>query len=109
MRIKKHKSGINVKKLAKRNDSKEKMVEKIADFLEMPQELLSNNSKVTLIDNKYFYLESNNQILDYYDHYIKIKTSSVTITLDGKKMEIKEISDKEVVIQGEILNVSLGK
>ena len=109
MKIKKHKSNLNVKKIGKKNDKKKKMTQKIADFLEMPQELLSTNSKITLIDNKYFYLESNNQIVDYYNHYIRIKTSSVTITLDGKNMEIKEISDKELVIEGEILNVSLSK
>ena len=40
---------------------------------------------------------------------IKKKTKKVTITLDGKKMEIKEISDKELVIEGEILNISYNK
>ena len=109
MKIKKHKSCINIKKISKKNENKGKMVEKIADFLEMPQEILGNSSKITLIDNKYLYLESNNQIMDYYDHYIKIKTGSINIILDGKRMEIKEINDNELVIEGEILNVSLSK
>jgi len=32
-----------------------------------------------------------------------------TITLDGKNMEIKEINDNELVIEGEILNISYNK
>ena len=47
--------------------------------------------------------------MDYYDHYIKIKTKKVTITLDGRKMEIKEINDNELVIEGELLNISYNK
>ena len=109
MKIKKHKSDLNVKKVTKNKELKEKMIDKIAGFLEMPEELIGENSKITLVDNKYFYLEGNNQIIDYYDHYIKIKTKKTIISLDGKKMEIKEISDKELVIEGEILNVSLDK
>lgn len=106
MKVKKHKSFINIKKVKKGNSNKEKMVDRIASFLEMPEELVGDNTKITLVDNKYLYLEGKNNIVDYYDHYIKIKTKKVTISIDGKKMEIKEIGDNELVIEGEILNVS---
>ena len=109
MKVKKHKSLINIKRIKKAMATKEKMVDRIADFLEMPEELVGNNTKITLVDNKYLYLEGKNQIIDYYDHYIKIKTKKVTITLDGKNMEIKEINDNELVIEGEILNISYNK
>jgi len=109
VKIKKHKSLININKIRKIKESREKMVDRIANFLEMPEELVGDNTKITLIDNKYLYLEGKNQIIDYYDHYIKIKTKRVIITLDGKKMEIKEINDNELVIEGEILNISYNK
>lgn len=109
MRIKKHKSIINIRKVKKANINKEKMVDRIANFLEMPEELVGDNTKITLVDNKYLYLEGVNKIIDYYDHYIKIKTKKVTISLDGKKMEIKEISDKELVVEGQILTISYDK
>lgn len=109
VRVKKHKSLINIRKIKKVKESKEKMVDRIANFLEMPEELVGDNTKITLIDNKYLYLEGKNQIIDYYDHYIKVKTKKVTITLDGRKMEIKEISDNELVIEGEMLNISYNK
>lgn len=82
------------------------MVSRIANFLEMPEELIGENTKITLIDNKYLYLEGTNQIEDYYNHYIKIKTKKNIISLDGKNLEIKEISDKELGVEGEILNIT---
>lgn len=109
MKVKKHKAVVNIKKIKKARDTREKMVDRIADFLEMPGELVGDNTKITLVDNRYLYLEGKNQIIDYYDHYIKVKTKKVTITLDGKKMEIKEINDNELVIEGEILNISYNK
>lgn len=109
VKVKKHKAVVNIKKIKKARDTREKMVDRIADFLEMPGELVGDNTKITLVDNRYLYLEGKNQIIDYYDHYIKVKTKKVTITLDGKKMEIKEINDNELVIEGEILNISYNK
>lgn len=109
MKIKKHKSLINIKRITKPTVAKEKMVDRIAGFLEMPEELVGNNTKITLVDDKYLYLEGKNQIIDYYDHYIKIKTKKVTISLDGRRMEIKEINDNELVIEGELLNISYNK
>ena len=82
------------------------MVNRIAEFLEMPEELVGDNTKITLVDNKYLYLEGNNQIEDYYNHYIKIKTNKNTICLDGKQMDIKEISDSELCIYGEIISIT---
>ena len=109
MKIKKHKSLVNIRKIKKDKNNKEKMVDRIADFLEMPEELVGNNAKITLVDNKYLYLEGKNKIEDYYDHYIKIKTKKVTISLDGKKMKIKEISDNELMIEGDIISISYNK
>ena len=109
MKVKKHKSIVNIKKIKKIQNTKEKMINKVADFFEMPEELVGDNTKITLIDNKYLYLEGSNHIIDYYDHYIKIKTKKVIITLDGRNMEIKEISENELVIEGEIINLSYNK
>lgn len=106
MKVKKHKLKININKLKKVNYAKERMKDRISDFLEMPREINKNNIKITLVNNTYLYLEGNNKIEDYYEHYIKIKTDLNTITIDGKKMEIKDIDDKELIIEGIINNIS---
>lgn len=102
----KHKSGVSIRKLKKVRNTENKIVSRIADFLEMPEEILSDNTKITLIDNRYLYLEGNNQIEDYYDYYIKIRTKKSIIILDGKNMEIKGINDSELSVEGEIVNIT---
>lgn len=109
MKVKKHKGLVNIKKVKKKNLEKEKMAQKIAGFLEMPEEVVGDNTKITLVDDKYLYLEGYNKIDEYYDHYIKIKTKKVTIILDGKNMNIREISNYELVIEGELKNISYNR
>ena len=102
----KHKPIVNIRKIKKINYAKENVRDKISDFLELPREINKNNIKITLVNNTYLYLEGNNKIEDYYEHYIKIKTDLNTIVIDGKKMEIKDIDDKEIMIEGVINNIS---
>lgn len=109
MKIKKHKSEIKLKAIKKINYAKETMKDKISEFLEMPKELINSNTKITLINDKYLYLEGTNKIEDYYEHYIKIKTSNSTLIIDGKNLNIKEIDEKELIVEGKIYNISYNK
>lgn len=109
MKIRRHKTNIKINKLKKARENKETVANKISEFLEMPEEIRKGSIKITLVDNTYLYLEGENQIMDYYNHYIKVKTNKAIITLDGKNMEIKDISEKELVIEGEILNISYNR
>ena len=71
----------------------------------MPKELSSDFSRITMIENSQILIEGKNNIVDYYDNYIKIQTKNVYIILDGKNLKINEITDEEVLISGEIGNV----
>lgn len=109
MKIKKHKSNVNIKAIKKINYAKETIKDRLSEFLEMPREITKSNIKITIINNKYLYLEGSNKIEDYYEHYIKIKTDVSTIVIDGKELNIKEIDEKELIIEGKIYNISYNK
>ena len=42
--------------------------------------------------------EGYKKIVDYYDNYIKIKTNNMFLIIDGNNLDIKEITDDELVI-----------
>ena len=81
--------------------AKEKFLEK----LNLPDELVYNYAKITMIENKEILIEGSNNIVDYYDNYIKIQTKNVYIILDGRNLNINEINDNELLISGIITNV----
>lgn len=97
------------KKIA-RNIKKKKIIsnatEKFSDFLELPSEVMSKTTKITTIENKDVLIEGYKQIADYYDNYIKIKTYNLDIIIDGSNLDIKEITDCELVISGKIYSLN---
>ena len=102
MKVKKHKVKLSLRRLRKASEFKEDMVSKISEFLEIPGELVGNNTKITLVANRYLYLEGKYKIADYYNYYIRIITEKYAINLSGKDLEIKEMKDIELVIEGAI-------
>lgn len=106
MKVRKHKGIIDFKKFKKVGKIKDKYKERITRFLEIPQELVGNGTRMSIVENQMVFLEGKNKIEDYYSHFIKIKTSNHTIIIDGKNMEIKGMEDTELVIEGDILTIS---
>lgn len=83
--------------------------DKFSCFLELPHEVVSKSTKLTSIENNDILIEGYKQIIDYYDDYIKIKANNMDILIDGKNLDIKEISDFDLVIQGDIFSVNYQK
>ena len=96
------------KKIFKKINFKNKVSvakEKFLEKLNLPDELVYDYAKITMIENKEILIEGSNNIVDYYDNYIKIQTKNVYIILDGKNLNINEINDNELLISGIITNV----
>ncbi len=72
----------------------------------IPEYIASNSTKITLIDNKKILIESYKCIDEYYTHYIKINTSNLSVIIDGKDLNIKEITDEDLIITGSIVSVN---
>lgn len=106
MKTKKHRGIIDINKIKKIGKVKDKYKERITKFLEIPQELVGDGTRLSVVENKMIFLEGKNKIEDYYSHFIKIKTSNHTIIIDGKNMEIKGMEDSELVIEGDIITIS---
>lgn len=96
------------KKIFKKIDFKSKVSAAKEQFLEklnLPDELVYECAKITMIGNKQLLLEGNNNIVDYYDNYIKVQTKTLYLILDGKNLKIDEITDTELLVSGDISNV----
>ena len=93
MKVKKHKVKLSLRRLRKASEFKEDMVSKISEFLEIPGELVGNNTKITLVANRYLYLEGKYKIADYYNYYIRIITEKYAINLSGKDSAVTAVFD----------------
>ena len=83
--------------------------DKFSEFLELPQEIVDKSTKNTAIDDNNILIERYKKIEDYYDNYIKIKANNMDIVIDGVGLDIKEINDYELVIEGKIYSINYKK
>ncbi len=83
--------------------------DKFADFFELPQEVIKQTTKITIIHNDNILIEGYDKIVDYLDNYIKIRCNRLEIVIDGKELDIKEVTDTDLVITGVIYSVNYKK
>ncbi len=78
---------------------------KFIETLDLPRELSGEYTRTTMIENLQILIEGKNNIVDYTDGYIKIQTRTMYVQIDGKNLNIAEISNEEVLVTGDISNV----
>jgi sporulation protein YqfC len=76
--------------------------ETVADFFELPRELLFNLPRVTLIGNVHFYLENYGGIIEYNEEIVRLKVKEGEIVIRGENLSIKNFYTDEIFIEGKI-------
>lgn len=71
-------------------------------ILDVPEEISSQETKLTVIGFKKLLVENYNAILDYQDFYIRIKTKIGIININGFNMKLDEMNSDDVIITGDI-------
>jgi len=99
----------NLIKNLKSSEGISRAKERFFDFLELPQEVIAKATKITSIENDTILIEGYKNIIDYYDDYIKIKANNMDILIDGKNLDIKEITDADLVIEGKLYSINYQK
>lgn len=75
---------------------------KINNVLELPQEVISNKPKITIIGFNEMLIENYKSILEYEDFYIKINTYIGVININGFNLRLKEMTDDDIMVIGNI-------
>ncbi len=83
----------------------EEIKKSIADILELPQDIILDLPKVTMVGNLQIYIENHKGILEYTNSRIRIYTKSGILRVTGKNLLLKNIVVEEIVIVGEINEV----
>ena len=81
-----------------------KAKEKFLDLMDMPVELLQNTYRITMVGKQSILIEKYKQILEYDENVIR---TSCGVTIQGTELNIEEISDNEIFVTGNLLNIEL--
>jgi sporulation protein YqfC len=77
----------------------------LADFLEIPRDLVLDIPKLTLVGREELYLENHRGIIQYNPGLLRINLSRGFLEIEGRNMEIKALMPEELHIIGQIISV----
>lgn len=84
-----------------------KIRSKLADELEIPDNVMSNNFDIRIQGNKRLIIENHVGVLIYENDIIHIKTKIQNIVIKGDKLKIGEITDFYIIVNGEIKEIQI--
>ncbi len=86
-------------------EERKKWRENVAEFFELPKELLCNLPRATIIGNVQLYLENYGGIIEYNDEILRLKIRGGEIVVKGKNLTIKNFFSEEIFVEGQIKSI----
>lgn len=71
-------------------------------LLELPEEVISEKPKLTIVGFEELLIENYKSILEYEDFYIKINTHIGAININGFNLRLKEMTGDDIMVLGKI-------
>ncbi len=75
---------------------------KIDKLLEIPKEVYSNEVKITIVGFEEIIIENYQGILDYEEYFVRIKTHTGIINLNGYNFNLENLSNDDIKVTGKI-------
>lgn len=86
-------------------EARKKWQENMADFFQLPKELLLNLPRITLVGDLQMLLENYGGVIEYNDELLRLKVREGEVVVRGKNFTIKHFLADELLIEGKIFSV----
>ena len=73
----------------------------------MPNEITTNEPKLTIQGFKELLIENYKGILEYEEFYVRISTHIGTININGFNLNLKQMTDEDIMVTGKIDSIDL--
>lgn len=83
-------------------NKKQKKSSRLNSLLELPQEVISEKPKLTIMGFSEMLIENYKSILEYEDYYIKVNTHIGAININGFNLRLKEMTKDDIMVTGNI-------
>ncbi len=86
----------------KRGIRLKKRFNKIDKFLEIPEEVITNKPKITILGFQELVIENYKNILEYEEVFIKVNTHIGAININGFNLKLIQMNQEDLMITGKI-------
>lgn len=85
-----------------RQNRKRSKQNKLNRLLELPEEVISDKPKLTIVGFNEILIENYKSILEYEEFYVKINTYIGVVNINGFNLRLKEMTDDDIMVLGTI-------
>lgn len=86
-------------------DGKRKMQQSLANMLEIPEDMMLNLPKVTIMGNTHVFIENHMGVIEYSPQKLRIGVAFGEIVITGSNFFLKSILSEELSLEGKIDSV----
>lgn len=79
--------------------------ERVTGLLALPKEITLNLPLIMLTGRDEVNIENYKSIVEYTDTKIRVHTTSGLLTVEGKKLRLKQITAENIVVSGEMAGI----
>ncbi len=87
--------------------NRKRAISKINRILEMPQEVYTENPKITITGFNEMIVENFKGILEYEDYYIRINTSLGIININGYELKLEAMTNDDIKVKGKVESIDI--
>ena len=79
-----------------------KKARKLDEILEIPEELSTNNPKITIVGFEKVLIENYRGILEYQDYFVRLSTYIGNVNINGFNLKLEEMTTDDLLVTGKI-------
>ena len=87
------------------SDKKDIFLEKAADVLDLPEEVVAGMPRITVTGCRRVMVENHKGILEYGDREIQINGGRMVLILRGSGLELKSLNTTELLVTGRLTDM----
>lgn len=95
--------------MKKNKKPKIRLLENIVKKLDIPEDIVFNIPRITMMANKEIRIENCKSVLEYETDKITVSAVDMLIELSGESLHINIITEDEISVSGNILSISFSK
>lgn len=80
---------------------------KLDEILEIPEELSTNNPKITIVGFEKILIENYRGILEYQDYFVRLSTYIGNVNINGFNLKLEEMTTDDLLVTGKIEGIDL--
>ncbi len=83
-----------------------KSLQKLAGLLDIPQDIVLDLPRITMLGNKQLLVENHKGIIEYTPSLVRIKLNQGELIINGKELTLGNLQVEQILVEGTVRDIT---